>query len=238
VVRLTKLTWDRQEYEVGIDRGVFYPRGGAAEAWSGLVSVDEQIVDGTDSALYLDGLRVGQRKKESSFAATVIAHSYPPSFFVSPRSPFGFSYRTKTANSYKIHLVYNVLANLSGQKYVQQDNSPFSIDIATLPIVIGEAKPSAHFVVDASVAYPPVLAAFEEVLYGSDTQDPRFPLLDEVIEVFDANSLYKVIDNGDGTFSLELPDEALAWLEATEFQASWPISPIFIDSDTYTIKSW
>jgi hypothetical protein len=235
---MSRLTWDAQEYEVGVDQGVFYPRGGAAEAWNGLVSVSEQIADAADSARYLEGMRISQHKQEAAFAATVIAYSYPPLFFVSPRVPFGFSYRTKTAESYKIHLVYNALANVSGQKYVQQDDSPVSVDIVTLPVGISTLRPSAHLVIDANIAYPPVMAAFEDVLYGNDSQNARLPLPDELYELFDLNSLYKVIDNGDGTFSLELPDEALTWLDATEFQANWPLAPVFLDDDTYTIKTW
>jgi hypothetical protein len=234
---MTRLTWEPQDYEVGIDQGVFYPKGGPAEPWNGLVSVNENILDATESAAYQDGMRQSHRQREASFSASIITYAYPPSFFVTPRSLFGFSYRTKTSTSYKIHLVYNALAHLSGQKHAHDDSSPISLDISTIPVPIIYAKPSAHLVLDAASAYPPALVKFESVIYGDDSVDARLPLPDEVFDIFDVYALYKIVDNGDGTYTMDAPDEIFAWLDASTVDVNWP-NAVFVDDESYIIRSW
>jgi hypothetical protein len=71
---MTRLTWEPQDYEVGIDQGVFYPKGGPAEPWNGLVSVNENILDATESAAYQDGMRQSHRQREASFSASMTIH--------------------------------------------------------------------------------------------------------------------------------------------------------------------
>jgi hypothetical protein len=91
-------------------------------------------------------------------------------------------------------------------------------------------------VIDSSEAYPPVVAAFEESLYGNDEVDPKFPSPEDLVTIFDVNSLYQVIDNGDGTFTLEAPDGVFEWLEATKFEVDWP-RVRYIAEDTYVLRN-
>lgn len=57
----------------------------------------------------------------------------------------------------------------------------------------------SHFIIDTEVAYPETIAAFEKVLYGGDEAEARLPSPLEVFDIFEANSHFRVIDNGDGT---------------------------------------
>lgn len=235
---MARLSWADRDYDIGVNQGVVYPRVGPAEAWNGLVSVNETPSDIYERVRYREGRKIVNQRAEDSFSASVEAFTYPESLLKNPRARFEMSYRVNTDKSYKIHLVYNVTAHMLSKRYAQDDATPFRFNISTAPVAIPEAIPSAHLIIDGSIAYPQALSAFEAALYGDDDLTPRLPSPDEVFDIFDINALYKVIDNGDGTFTLEAPDEAIEWLSATLFDVDWPQPPVFLDENTYVIRSW
>lgn len=237
---MTRLNWSLvRDYEIGVDRGVFYPRDNAAEVWSGLVSVTENTADISERVRYVEGRKIANFRREDSFSATVSAFSHPSSFLQNPRIPFGMSYRVETAKGYNIHLVYNALAYISGRNYGQADNpEPISFDISTVPSAIPEMSPSAHLVVDTVNAYPGSISQLEDILYGIDAgAEGRLPTPSEVFDIFELNAMFKIIDNGDGSFTMDAPDEYIEWLSATMAEADWP-RVTYLNTDTYAIRSW
>ena len=110
-----------------------------------------------------------------------------------PRKGFGFSCVTKVGNDtqfeehgYKIHLVYGASASPSSKDYKTINDSPeaieFSWEIDTTPVNVTGHKNTAHIVIDSTkfttTAAQEKLAAFEEVLYGSNTQLVYFATTD------------------------------------------------------------
>lgn len=241
---MTKLVWDASNphaYEAGVDHGVFFPAGGVGEAWNGLVSVQESPSENEERTRYIDGARTRTRRRPGEFSGTIEAFTYPDSFYESvlePRrpKPFHLSYRTQTAQSYKLHLVYNVSVTPTKYDYVQRDLSAFSWEFTTRAVAIPNAKPSAHLIIDPTMAYSSTMQDFEEVLYGGDALIPRMPSPDEVFEIFEANSIVRIIDHGDGTWTATGPDNVISMLDPTTFQIDWP-SAVYVDTDTYTIQS-
>jgi hypothetical protein len=254
---LTRLIWGQRGerlYEAGVDRGVYYSQIAAGVPWDGLISVTDAPVVSEESSAYFDGQKYRQTKVSDSFACTIEAFTYPDEFFTDagllfagqrPR-PFGFSYRTMIGNdksglsNYKIHLVYNALAMPSAKNYATQDNTvkstTFSWDISTTPVNFSGAKPSAHLIVDTSVAYSSNIEDLEAILYGSEGEDPRLPLPQEVFEIFESNSIVRVTDNGDGSFTVEGPDSAVYLTSPTEFEINWP-SAVYVDAESYFSSS-
>lgn len=230
---MPRLSWDARDYEVGVDQGVFFGPDGV-EAWNGLVSVNEHSVELSSRVQYRDGVKVVNRRREESFSATVEAYSYPEGIL--GRKPFGFSYRVLTSEGYRTHLVYNATANPVGHTYSQGNPTPFSFEITTKPIPIPYAAPSAHLVIDTDKAYLWTVLAFEDILYGSATSTARLPLPDEVFDIFEVNSILRIIDNGDGTWTATGPDDVIEMISATEFEITWP-SVVYLDADTYRITS-
>lgn len=240
---MTKLVWNEvnnRDYNLGLDRGVFYPRNGSAEAWNGLVSVVEKIeVD--ERARYVDGVKVNRRKSTSSFSGSIEAFTYPSSFYedilTQKRvSAFGLSYRVKTDNSYEIHIIYNISAFPSGQVYQQSETEPIIWDFTTKPEKILYAKPSSHIIVKVEIAYSWTLSALEEILYGSDSIYAHLPSPNEILNIFEENSILRVIDHGDGMFTVTGPDEAIQMLDESTFEITWP-SVVILDSVSYKISS-
>lgn len=249
---MSRLTWTERDYSAGVDRGVVYSRAGSVEAWNGLISVTEKPVDIRTRVRYRDGERTVNHRSEDAFAATIECFTYPDSLVQSwsnPNTAFDFSYRTKKAAGHEIHLVYNVIPRLAGAQYVQAqaEATPFMFDIYTKPRPItqgqGELRrlfgPTAHLIVDTTDAAPDVVEGLEAALYGLDDFDPMMPSPQQVFSIFDINALYSVTDNGDGTFTIEAPDEIIEWLSATQFQASWPDpASTYLNETTYAIANW
>ena len=144
-------TGDKQ-YELGVDKGVFYPLNAAtsaydtAYAWNGLISVTESPSGAEVTKNYADNDVYMSLMSAEEFAATVEAYNYPDEFALvdgtaepvpglyvgqQQRKPFGLSYRTKVGNDskgmdagYKIHLIYNAMAAPSEKAYSTVNDSP------------------------------------------------------------------------------------------------------------------
>ena len=144
-------TGDKQ-YELGVDKGVFYPLNATtsaydkAYAWNGLNSVTESPSGAEVTKNYADNDVYMSLMSAEEFAATVEAYNYPDEFALvdgtaepvpglyvgqQPRKPFGLSYRTKVGNDskgmdagYKIHLIYNAMAAPSEKAYSTVNDSP------------------------------------------------------------------------------------------------------------------
>lgn len=232
---MTRLTWDSQDYETGIDRGVFFSTKGGTEAWSGLVSVQETTNELYNQTSYQDGIKYVNRRSVDSFSATIEAYTYPDALL--QRGEFGCSYRVRVGEGYNTHLVYNAIARMKDRVYAQSDTEPFGFDISTRPSPIYGAKPSAHLIVDSNKAYPSAVAEFENILYGSDDYEAHLPSPEELLNIFEVNSILRIIDNGDGTWTAIGPDDVIQMLDPMTFQINWP-SAVMIDAVSYKISSF
>jgi hypothetical protein len=236
-----RLTWDEKpEFETGLSHGVFYSPNGLGEVWDGLSSVLENE-DSTEQSAYLDGIKIGNNRKSGYLSGTIEAIRYPLGFFENilmqrrPRS-FGMSYRVETEESYKLHVFYNASISPTTIDRKQYGSEMFSWDFSTKPTVILDNIRGSHLVIDVSIAYPETVLALENVLYGSDAIEAHLPTPLELLTIFEENSIVRVIDNGDGSFTVIGPDSAVSMLDATSFEITWPTA-VFIDSESYTIHS-
>lgn len=237
-----RLTWNEAHIpEQGLDRAVFYPNSGPGVAWNGFTALKEATVESTNRVRYIDGVKTRSSQTPGQFAGVIEALTYPDVFYddvLSQRRPrsFGLSYRTGISDHKRIHLVYNVLISSAGNAYQQQDLNRLSWPFTTRPIAIPSARPSAHLILDSSVAYSSTVSDLEEILYGSEAEAPRLPTPQELWDLVEANSILIVTDHGDGTFSITGPDDAITMLSVDTFEVTWP-SVILLDPDTYRISS-
>lgn len=155
---MARLEWDadsKRLYEVGVDRGVLYPRNaedgkyGAGVAWNGLTGVTESPSGAEPTDLYADNIKYLSMRSAETFGATIEAYTYPPEFEPcdgsasltegvsigqQDRVPFGLSYRTLVGNDakgqgygYKIHVIYGCTASPSEKPYQTVNDSPEAI---------------------------------------------------------------------------------------------------------------
>lgn len=186
-----------------------YPLG---VAWNGLVSVSESPSGAESNPQYADNIKYLELKGAEEFGATIEAFTYPDEWMecdgsAEPvegvvvaqqvRKPFGFVYRSRIGNDtqgddlgYKLHLIYNALASPSEKAYTTVNESPepltFSWEITTTPIAVTGHRPTAAITIDSTKADASKLAALEDILFGSDSSEPKLPTPDEVITMMSA----------------------------------------------------
>ena len=222
-------------------------------AWNGLTTVTESPSGAEATALYADNIKYLNLMSTEEFGATIEAYMYPDEFAQcdgsaeiadgvmigqQTRRTFGLCYRTQLGNDvdgtnygYKLHLIYGATASPSEKAYATVNDSPeaisFSWEVTTTPVNVTGAKPTASITIDSTKADPTKLAAFEEILYGTDgeltTEEPadwtdnyadyfeikegEFVAVEGVLEAaptWEANKYYKTA-GVDGR--LPLPDE-------------------------------
>lgn len=234
---MSRLSWDLRNYQSGLDRGVFYPKNSPGESWNGLVRVLESHVYPEGQVRYMDGVKYGTNRRLGEFSGTIEAFTYPDSFYEDVLSQrrqrgFGLSYRVGS----KIHLVYNILIQAPSHTTRQLDTEPFSWNFTTMGMPIPGSRMSAHLIVDTEKAYSWTIVQFENLLYGSDSMDARLPSPQEVLDIFEVNSIVRITDHGDGTFSIEGPDEVVVDNGDGTFEVNWP-SVVILDANEYSISS-
>ena len=200
-------------FETGVSKGVLYPQDASGAypkgvAWNGLTAVTESPSGAEATPLYADNIKYLNLMSNEDFGATVEAYTYPDEFAAcngeaalaegitlgqQKRTAFGMAYQTKIGNDidnelgYKIHLIYNALAAPSERAYSTVNDSPeaitFSWELTTTPVEVTGFKPTACITIDSTKVSAEALAALEAVLYGSESEEARLPLPDEVLTI-------------------------------------------------------
>lgn len=262
---MTRIVWDalsERYFEAGVDRGVLYVEGEDGVPWNGLVNVTEREIGGEVSPSYIDGVKQRNDYNNPDSDFTIDAFTYPDIFVLcegqgsdgnglfftsQPKKPFGLTYRTGVGDGlvgidlgYKIHFVYNATATPSDRIRSTRGTSPaplmFNWTISTIPELVTEHRQTAHFIVDSRYSDPFLLGALEDILYGTETQAPRLPSVNELREFMKEWVTLLITDNGDGTFTASGPDEVVRMIGPDEFMISWS-SVIMLDAVEYQVSS-
>lgn len=186
---------------------------GKGVAWNGLTAVTESPSGAEASAIYADDIKYLNLMSNEDFGATIEAYTYPEEFAacdgsaeIAPgvtvgqqkRSKFGLSYKTTLGNDvdgneygYKIHIIYGALAAPSEKSYATINDSPeaitFSWEVSTTPVNVEGLKPTANIIIDSTKFVTEEdkakLKALEDLLYGTEEEEPTLPLPDKIIEI-------------------------------------------------------
>lgn len=197
-------------YETGVKQGVLYVQEAGAYpkgvAWNGLTAVTESPSGAEATALYADDIKYLNLISAEEFGATIEAYTYPDEFAAcngeaelvagvnlgqQKRKAFGLCYRTTVGNDvdgndhgYKLHIIYGAMAAPSEKAYATINDSPeaitFSWELTTTPVAVNGFKPTASITIDSTKVEEGKLAALEAVLYGSESEEARLPLPDEI----------------------------------------------------------
>lgn len=198
-------------YETGVDRGVLYVQESGAYpkgvAWNGLISVTESPSGAEATPIYADNIKYLNLTSAEEFGASIEAYTYPDEFAQcdggaeiaigvmigqQARKTFGLCYRTLLGNDvdgsdhgYKLHLIYGALAAPSEKAYSTVNDTPeamtLSWELTTTPVSVNGFKPTACVTIDSTKVDAEKLAALEAVLYGSESEEARLPLPDEIV---------------------------------------------------------
>lgn len=261
---MAKVVWDRvgeRLFQTGVDRAVLYPQGVDGVPWNGLTAVNESPTGGEVKPFYVDGYKYMNKSVREEFEGSIEAFTYPNAFEACDgtrslgrglylgqqrKKPFSLTYRTKIGNDvdgidhgYKIHLIYNATALPSSKGYssISRDPEPttFNWSFSTKPIRVPGHRPVPHMIIDSTQTQSTLLTALEDILYGNETAAPRIPLPSEVITLFAEWPELYIVDNGDGTFTVDGPDDIVSMLNTNTFQIN--SDSVTIDGNTYTVSS-
>lgn len=185
------------------DTGVY----GNGVAWNGLTAVTESPSGAEATPLYADDVKYLNLVSAEEFGATIEAYMYPTEFEAcdgsasiatgvtigqQSRKTFGLCYKTTVGNDiannaygYKLHIIYGCLAAPSEKAYATINDSPeaitFSWEVSTTPVEVTGFKPTATVVIDSTKVDAEKLAALEAVLYGTESEEPKLPLPNEIV---------------------------------------------------------
>lgn len=185
----------------------------AGVTWNGLTTVTESPSGAEPTDLYADDIKYATMRSAETLGGTIEAYTYPPEFaqcdgsaeaapgiFIGQqgRRAFGFSYVTAIGSDvitdmtkeYKIHLYYGCTVSPSDKNFATINDSPDAItmswEFTTSQVNVTGRSPSASIVIDSTGCDKEKLAALEDILYGTEDDEPRLPLPDEIIQLFQA----------------------------------------------------
>lgn len=211
---MSTIKWDeigKRLYETGISKGVLYPMAdgkyGNGVAWDGLSSFSNSPSGAEESKIYADNMKYLSLYSAEEFGATIEAYTYPDEFAAcdgtaelakgviigqQTRKPFGFSYQSLIGNDtdgtkhgYKIHLIYNAMAQPSERQYQTVNDSPEAITMSwtltTTPVSVPGHDPVSHLEIDSTKIDEAKLKKIEDLLYGTESTEPTLPTPEELI---------------------------------------------------------
>jgi hypothetical protein len=262
------LVWDQvgeRVYQTGVDHGVLYLHDGRVAVWNGLIDVEESTTSELKE-FHLDGVKYLETLVPGDFSGKLKAFTYPDEldsvigiasvgsspgldYYDQPAKSFNLSYRTGRGNDldgmdfgYKIHILYNVLANPDSHSFSTVKDSLEAVEFGwslsgTPPKFIGNFRPTVHISIDSRETPLNILEMLEGMLYGTDQTPPRLPSLQEIAEFFGYLGALLIIDHGGGIWSaVDEADTYITMIDSTTFQID-NADATFLDADTYTISS-
>ena len=262
---MTVLEWDKigeRFFETGVSHGVLYPENAPGVAWNGLISVEDSSTDEIEP-VFFDGQKINDILTSGDFTGVLKAYTYPDEFlecegtvefqegvFITnqPHTTFGLSYRTNIGNDldgpyhgYKLHLLYNITAVPAPKEYqtLALDVTPneFEWQISAIPEDIDFFRHSAHLIFDSTKIDPYLLADIEDILYGSEDNDPHLPSMKSLGGFISSWARLVITDHGDGTWSAYSPvPGVIEMLGPDEFQITSDTAT-YLDADTYEIST-
>lgn len=233
-------------YEQGLDRGVLYFNEGAVP-WNGLAAVEAESVAAESTSRYFDGRLVEVASKTSDYAGKIKAYTYPDQFAeydgYSNRNVyerFGLSYRTQYGAGYKLHLIFDAMITSQGMSWTSIKERPevtlFGWDISASAVNVTSARPTAHLVIDSNTIGP-VLKNLEDILYGTDTTEPRMPTPDELLDIYEGWSVLKIKRMGNGIYKISGPERLLRIEAHGTFTVTSP-TVTYVGERMYNIQSY
>lgn len=177
--------------------------------WNGLTAVTESPSGAEATPLYADDMKYVVLYSTEEFGATIEAYTYPEEFEQcdgsaqlgegitigqQQRKSFGLVYKTVIGNDvkgqdlgYKIHIIYGAKAAPSEKAFASINDSPeavtFSWELSTVPVPVEGHRPTSTLVIDSTKVDAEKLAAIEEKLFGSDSEESTLPLPNEIAEM-------------------------------------------------------
>lgn len=240
---MSRIDFELQSYltiEDGLDRCVVYAHN-EFEPWFGMVSITEDVDLEASKIVYVDGTHKRAYAQLQGFTASISSYTYPA---LVEDGSFGMTYRTMINGKQCLHLVYGCQSPSIGFRRQTIAGDPFvdlfEVSIQSVPErrILSGFRPASHLMIMESDIWEEALQSIGDILYGTETEDPRLPPLSEVVDILETYVALRITDHGDGTWSAEEINThgIIKMVDNTEFEITWD-SALYIDDQVYTIQS-
>lgn len=203
-------------YETGVEQVALYPQSNgtypAGVAWNGVTALNITPSGAEPTPLYANDHKYLTLLSVEELGGTIEAYTYPdewaqcdgsaelaPGVFIGQqaRKPFGLAAKTLIGNDedgvkhgYKLHLIYGGIASPSEQANSTINDSPeaktMSWEFNTTPVAVTGHEPTSYICLDSTKVDAAKLKSLEDMLYGTESEEGRLPLPDEIAELFSA----------------------------------------------------
>lgn len=200
-------------YETGIEQVALFPQVSGAYpkgvAWNGITALNLSPSGAEPTPLYANNKKYLTLMSVEELGGTIEAYMYPDEWAEcdgsaelvtgvylgqQPRKTFGLVGKTLIGNDsegtkfgYKLHLVYGGLASPSEMSNSTINDNPeartMSWEFSTTPVNVTGHEATSYICIDSTKVDAGKLAALEAILYGSDSEEARLPLPDEIAEL-------------------------------------------------------
>lgn len=181
-----------------------YPLG---VPWNGISNITESPSGAEPTKLYANDKVYATMTSAEELGGTIEAYTFPDEWAEcdgsatvvagvrigqQTRKAFGLAYKTLIGNDvqgtkygYKLHLVWGGLASPSEKAHATVNDSPeaqtMSWEYTTTPVDVAGYEPAASMEFDSTTIDADKMAALETIIYGSESEEPRLPMPDEII---------------------------------------------------------
>lgn len=181
----------------------------AGVAWNGVTAFNLTPSGAEPTALFANDRKYLTLVSAEELGGTLEAYTYPdewmecdgskelaPGVYIGQqaRKTFGLAAKTLIGNDtnltkhgYKLHLLYGALASPTEQSHATVSDSPeaatLSWEFTTTPVEVTGYGSTSYICIDSTKVAKEKLAALEAIIYGSEENEPRLPLPDEIIEL-------------------------------------------------------
>lgn len=211
-----------RQLEGGVSDVVLFPMTSGSYdigvAWDGVTAINENPSGADITDLYADDEKYASLQAAEKFGFGIEAFRSPPefdacdgsetvngvSFGQQSRKPFGIAYKTKIGDAnhpgldagYKLHIIYNSLAQPSGRNYATINENPdamsMSWDANSTPTKVTTLKPDGTpFKSVSKITLNSIemkkkskgdkLEEIEAMIYGDTNSDPTLPNPDQIL---------------------------------------------------------
>lgn len=205
-------------YETGIEQvALFVQEGGAypkGVAWNGITALNLTPSGAEPTSLYANNRKYLTLMSAEELGGTIEAYTFPDEWakcdgsasaasgvYIGQQTRHSFGLVGKsligndtelTKHGYKLHIVYGGLASPSEQSNATINDSPeaktMSWEFSTTPVPVEGYEATSYLWIDSTKVDAEKLKALEDILYGTESAEPRLPLPAEVLEILGATS--------------------------------------------------
>lgn len=198
-------------YETGIEQVALYQQVSGAYpkgvAWNGVTALNLTPSGAEPTALYANNRKYVTLMSVEEMGFTIEAYTYPDEWAEcdgsaaavegvyigqQPRKAFGLVGKTLMGNDtegtkygYKLHILYGALASPSENSNATINDSPeaktMSWECSTTPVAVNGFEATSYICIDSTKVDDSKLKALEAILYGSESEEPKLPMPDEVL---------------------------------------------------------